>query len=149
MDYDDEYDPYSADEQTYNTHFGSPFNSVQARDIHGDVVFHHNEPTYFTALPWGFSVAAYAALFILAGAYGDVFANIDLGFWDCVKVLLSTALVVPIFLATEYRLHGIEFVGVRLLAVILTATLGAHYGRDWELTADLSKLLSSWLIWRF
>ncbi|HEY4453770.1 MAG TPA: hypothetical protein VGN81_05605 [Pseudonocardiaceae bacterium] len=87
--YDDEDDEDETGYGTHNVHSGWSTNSIQARDIHGDVNFHapatEPEYEYFTALPWGFTVAIYAVLFVVVSGYTFAIGSLDLSFWDWVK----------------------------------------------------------------
>ena len=145
---DDDDDELWNDDEMHNVHSGWSYNSVQARDIHGDVIFNSNEPEYFAALPWSFTIAIYAAAFVIAGAYGHALV-VDLGFWDWVKLTITLVIVVRVFMATEYRLHGADFAALRLLITVLVVILGVRYGDVWPITAGLASLLSSWITWSF
>ncbi|MFB9903632.1 hypothetical protein [Allokutzneria oryzae] len=147
--YDDEDDPDYEDARTHNDFSGYAQNSVQARDIHGDVNFHSGEREYFTALPWGFSVAAYAVLFLVASAYVHVVVTFDLVVRDWVKLVISTVIVLPVFLATEYRLHGAEFAALRFLVAVIVVALAIHQGAEMQSISGIVGLFSEWLVWRF
>ncbi|KAA9156966.1 hypothetical protein FPZ12_026490 [Amycolatopsis acidicola] len=66
-----------------------------------------------------------------------------------VRLILSTFLVVPVFLATEYRLHGDEFLGLRALGAVVVIALAASEGPGINALAGVVDLLARWLVWRF
>lgn len=156
-DEDDGYDEdndvdYDVDYDVFNVQSGWAHNSVQAGAIHGDVNFYGDgveEREYFSALPWGFSVAIYAVLFMVSTAYALAIDSMDLSFWDWTKLVVSTLLLIPVFAATEYRLHGIEFLALRLLGTVLIVALAVSQGLKVTVVRGLVALLARWLVWRF
>jgi hypothetical protein len=146
---------YSGDDEdevghgTRNVYSGWSTNSVQARDIHGDINFHASERDYITALPWGFTVAIYAALFIVVSGYAFAVGSLDLSFWNWVKLVLSTVVLVPVFIATDFRLHGDEFLALRVLCSLVIVGLAIGEGPKIATTKGIVTLVGRWLIWQF
>ena len=146
---DDEDDGDFEDHSTYNVQSGWTENSVQTRDVYGDINFHGDDREYFTALHWGFSVAIYVVLFLVAAGYALAVTYVTVSFWDWVKLLLSTALLFPVLVATEYRLHGVEFGPFRVLLSIVIVVLGVTQSGHVGPFAGICDVIADWLVWRF
>ena len=152
MVYDDEDDEDDIS-VTRNLHSGWSTNSVQAGDIHCDVNFHASaagsEREYFAALPWGFTVAIYAVLFVVVCGYAFAIGSLDMSFWDWVKLVLSSLLLVPVFVATDFRVHGDDFLALRVLGTLVIIGLAIGEGAKVLAIKDLVALVGHWLIWQF
>lgn len=135
------------DDRTHNEHSGATHHSLQARDIHGGITVNSAEPEARTTLPWSYTGAAYAALFAVTSAYSHTVGSMDLSAWDWLKLMLSTALLIPVFLTTEYRLQGTRFVPLRALSALVLIALATNQGP--ALLPGLAPLLGNWLIWHF
>lgn len=136
--------------RTRNDFSGSSHNSVQARDVQGDINFHVGDRTEtWPGMHFGFTAAVYGLLFVVASAVTHTITAVDLGFWDWVKLVASTIIFVVVFIKTEYRLQGAAFYAFRRLCAVLVIALAVNQGANWPGIADLVNLLSDWLIWRF
>lgn len=134
-------------DRTHNEHSGATHHSLQARDIQGGINFHTTTPEPLPPLPWSYTAAAYGALFAVTSAYSHAIGAIDLSVWDWLKLTLSAALLVPVFITTEYRLQGTEFAPLRCLSAIVVVALAVNQGPT--LLPGLVPLLSNWIVWRF
>jgi len=135
------------DDRTHNEHSGATHHSLQARDIHGGITVNATEPEERTTFPWSYTGAAYAALFAVTSAYSYTVGSMDLSVWDWLKLTLSTALLIPVFITTEYHLQGTRFAALRCLSAIVLIALATNQGP--ALLPGLAPLLGDWLIWRF
>ena len=135
------------DDPTRNEHSGATQNSLQARDIHGGISFHTPGPEPLPTLPKRYTAAAYGALFAVTSAYSHAIGAIDLSVWDWLKLTLSAAVLIPVFITTEYRLQGTEFAPLRFLSALVLIALAINQGPT--LLPGLVSLLSNWIIWRF
>ncbi|MCS7483873.1 hypothetical protein ACFFQW_32605 [Umezawaea endophytica] len=139
---------YEVDGRTHNEHSGATHHSLQARDVQGGINVHTTAPEpLLPPLPWSYTAAAYGALFAVTSAYSHTIANLNLTVWDWLKLTLSAALLIPVFITTEYRLQGTEFAPLRLLSAIVVVALAINQGPT--LLPGLVPLLSNWIIWHF
>lgn len=135
------------DDRTHNEHSGPTHHSLQARDIHGGITVHSTEPALRPTFPWSYTGAAYAALFAVTSAYSYTVGSMDLSVWEWLKLTLSTALLIPVFITTEYRLQGTRFAPLRFLSAIVLIALASNQGPS--LLPGLAPLLGNWLLWHF
>jgi hypothetical protein len=119
----------------------------QAGDIHGGITFraHSRE----TALPQGYTAAAYAALFLVTSAYTHTITAADLTVWEWAKLTTSTLILGPVFITTEYRSQGVEFAPPRCLSAIVVIAPAVNRGAEQALFSGPVGLLSNWLARHF
>lgn len=134
-------------DRTHNEHSGATEYAVQARDIHGGINLRTTER--LSQRPWGFTAAAYGALFLVASAYTHTITAVDLSVWEWVKLTVSAVVLIPVFVTTEYRLRGVEFAPLRCLSAIVVIALAINQGAEQALISGPVGLLSNWLVWRF
>ncbi|MGW5053152.1 hypothetical protein [Actinokineospora sp. NPDC004072] len=150
MGYNEDYD-FNTDNRIRNS---STENIFQVRNIYGSINMNsvndadEGRVVYYSRFHWGFTAAAYLALFFLASAYAVVIGSFDLSFWDWPKIILSTAVVVPVFVATEYRLQGDDFALLRMLGALLIVLVGINQSSAMAGNAIVD-LFAQWLVWRF
>src|SRR3954470_16579995 len=131
----DAYDDDDEDGSVDNHVSGVAENSVQARDIYGDVSFYSTSDSYeedygilYGTVFRGAGLAYFAALFILAASYSSLIITGDLTFWDWIKLVVSTAVLVVVLVRTEWALFDDRFSSVRRLAIVLVFFLGFGEG---------------------
>ena len=148
---DDEED----DDPFFNDFSGTAEDIVQARDIHGNVSFtsHTYGPSDHGMVVGtvfrGAGLVYFFALFVFATTYAGLLLDANLGFWDWVKLVISSIVLVGVFIRTEWAIFDDLFASLRRLLMLVVVVLGFAEGARLEFLKDLTTVLGQWLTWHF
>ncbi|WP_406692309.1 hypothetical protein REH65_10680 [Saccharopolyspora sp. ID03-671] len=157
FDDDDEIDEYY-----YNDFSGQAEYVVQAGPLNGGVelndvdISHHSHyydrdyDTFEYSIMRGAGFLFFLALFIAGSTYAALFAELDLAFFDWVKLAISSGILTVVFVTSEHWIFDNPSFGfLRFFVSVILIILGYNYGENLQALQELNSIISGWLVWKF